>query len=347
MVADNLENLDSGENPEQEKKVDGGERQLEEATHEPRAHVEASGDYQEAEGVQQAFESTVESAGQQVGEKPQQLDKDLPESEILGQQMTDKDLEQGIDPTKTIEDLEDPFGIDKSLDGGPLDSPHGPGHTPGSGQTPEGFDPGMDIPKEIPDPRSEKELPTGVGGAPILNPAKGPWAQGMAAEDTDGGYTTEEWNVIQLTKDALADARDASDAMAKDPSPANSARLAAATENFNEMAEVYNKTFGMYPGGGQQTPNPVGDDGYIEPPKSEDDIDKSKSPGTVSLEADVATGGKPGGSIDSSKSDGFVTDPADGQDSGKLKDSALKAGAEQITDPSEADRKRGKQKGKR
>jgi len=156
-------------------------QELDEATHDPGTRLENLGSAEQSEAIEASVTKLVENTITVASESsqkledsgtakmtPQRMDKELDEARTQGKQMTEKDLEGEMDPTKGIEDFQDPFGVDKSLDGGPLASPHGPGGQ-GAGAAVPGSDLGGLAPSGSPNDLLkgfDQEMPKDTPGGP-------------------------------------------------------------------------------------------------------------------------------------------------------------------------------------
>jgi hypothetical protein len=245
---------------------------------------------------------------------------------------------------------EDTFGmegIDEDPFGGPGADPFS-GPDSGMGLDIDGQEKENWVGKSIPEANipGEKEMPTGPGGAPLLNPDKGAMGQSQAMSDPD-----KEVEVVSFKENAkkvrkaelrLGDAANALDAtgqaLDKNPSDANADAYLAAEAEWAAAAKAYNKLVSpkhAMPVNHNDLKSEVGGghDSSSVPP-TEDDVDEDSLKGNL-LKTEIGDGsgeGVLGGGIAQSDQRELIQPVGGGEDPNKKHGSAMQAGAEQISD---------------
>jgi hypothetical protein len=282
------------------------------------------------------------------------LEKELPESaqEGLPGGKSGSDLVDGLDdPTggydKDLGDFmdEDPFG----MEGIEEDPFSGPGADPfsgpdsGAGLDIDGNEKENWVGKNIPDASipGEREMPTGPGGAPLLNPDKGPMGQSQAMSDPDKDVEVVSYkeNMKKMRKaelrlmDAANKFEEAQDGALDDP------KMEKAWDEWKDAVYSYNSMvdskFHLDPMFAPEYQSEVGgghDSSSVTPTK--DDVDEDSLKGKL-VKTEIGDGseeGGLGGGIAQSDQRELIQPVGGGEDPKKKHGSAMQAGAEQVTD---------------
>jgi hypothetical protein len=317
---------------------------LNDATYDSGSHVEQTRNYEESEAIETAFAALVDNTLAKVAEPTEVKDLGKPLVQVPGSRE-----KPGSDPLGGTPDVglagmpglgdiegfqipgpeEDPFesGMSDPSDGGPegpgLSDPWGSAD-PGGG---EGIGLGFGGVSDFEGPGEGAPPGDTPGGPGLLDPAKGPGAIGHVAEppedkDVDNpDYPATGAGVIFAPSDVYKLGE--WEGRIYD----NQYYRAAGINVVEEPSKTYVPTE-------KQTPRPDGDDGTVQPPKSEDDFDWSKVGGILVTDPAYTQGGRATSGINITKHPGQVTDPTY-EGSGGGEGGGLRPGAEMVTDPPE------------
>ena len=348
-------------------------QRLDRDTIEPEAIVERIGSYQESEAIQETFTELMDSSlavesqpdpgrtDELHGESQRVDGATLPEQVIKGQQRETSPSEQlegvgGLIPD-IDSDLTGGMGLDDDpFTGGGIGPPVGGDDQSEWGELVPNFEETI---KQAQGDQEQSDPGTWGGGPGSVHPNYGESGRGMVGRDPDGPHHDFSGQVL-TTSDQPYRAMEAAGSNAdmaeaemgaafqkflEGEAEGDQQKTDAASDEFEAAAEAYDAAKEEQAEARRKweeylrnkpDPSMEGADetygGSDEAPEDEEDVDHSMD--TVT---DPAYGMGPSGAsaVNPSRHPGHVSDPPYEGDSGIDKDSGIKAGAEQLTDPAE------------